>query len=519
MRVACIQQAARAVWEYDEAFDDMVAQTGQAIDGGAELIVQPEAAYPAYFLGLDDAMRERALARSGEYLRIMAGLAGEKGVHIVACAAVRTGGALYNAAVLYDDGGREIARAYKSVLWHFDAEWFSPGREYKAFDTRFGRMGIMICADGRIPEIARALAQDGAKVIIDPVNLVASAADPKMLMNQQYAFILPVRAMENGAWILMANKAGLEARTVSYLGRSMIIDPRGAVVAEASPDKREIIYHDVDVNAKGEACLARRPELYGELARESRELAVAGGMNGRAAPDAAETYITAVQFAASDAREYLEKTAFYCRAAAYLGTRLLCLPPMAFAGEVAPVVAGIRPLLKNGLVAAVAGTADGIREAVVFDSEKLYGRLRQTHGPEPRADGPITVLETPAGRIGAVFGEEGYVPEIPRVNMLLGCEILLWFDSGTRPMNAKVVLTRAAENRIFVVRVNPLAAGDSAAIATPDGVTAAAAFAGVEQAVSAMAFLPLARNKNVVPGTNLLSGRRGPDFQALARRP
>lgn len=514
MKTACIQQTAKAIWEYEETFAEMVALTRQAAREGAEMIVQPEAAYPAYFLGLDDAARDRALARSDEYLETMAGMAREHGVHIVACAAVRVDGILRNAAVMYDDRGAELGRAYKSVLWHFDAQWFAPGREYAAFDTRFGRVGMMICADGRVPEIARLLALDGAGIIIDPVNLVASAADPKRLMNQQYAFILPVRAMENGAWILVANKAGLEARTASYLGRSMIVDPNGDVVAEASTDQQEILHFDVDPSLRGVPPAPRRPELYGALARESRDLPAAADRRFAEGP---ETYVTAVQFAAADVGEYVEKAAFYCRAAAFLGTKLLCLPRPDFAVDAAAIMAKLRPFLKDGTVAAAAGLRDGVPTAAVFDRERVYGLIPRTHGPGPVSDGPIATLDTPAGTIGAVFGAEPYIPEVPRVNMLLGCDILLWFDDGPHPMNAKVALTRAAENRFFVVRTNPRVEGDTASVVTPDGAVAASAFAGVEQAVSAMAFLPLARNKNVVPGTDLIADRRGPEFGELAR--
>lgn len=518
MKVACIQQMAQGVGEYEAVFSNLVELTKTAIRAGAELIVQPEAAYPAYFLGLDADMQEKALARSDDYLRTMAELAKENGVHIVAGAAIRVDGKIYNAGVMYDDAGKEIARAYKSNLWHFDDRWFSAGTEYKAFDTKFGRMGIMVCADGRVPEIARILSLDGARVIIDLVNLVASAADPKMLMNQQYAFILPVRAMENGTWLLVSNKAGLEAKTAGYLGRTMIVDPKGNIVADASTDKQEIVYYDVDMEARGEAQVPRRPELYGELVKKNEDLAVTADLKkGVANISDGEVYVTAAQFASADAGEYLEKTTFYCHAASFLGTRLLCLPPMGFAGDVLAMVKAIQPLLADGIVAATAGILDGVEGAVVFDRNAMYGRYHRTHGDGPLSNDPIAVFETPLGKIGAVFGKEPYVPEAPRVAMLLGCEILLWFDDDARPMNTKVMQTRAAENKMFVVRTNSRVKDDVANLVNPDGVILASTFTGTEQASSGMAFLPLARAKCVVPGTSVVSGRLGPTYGALLR--
>lgn len=74
------------------------------------------------------------------------------------------------------------------------------------FDTEFGRIGVMICADGRVPEVARMLRLGGAQLILDAVNLVASAEAPDKLTNQQYQFILPIRAWENGVPIAVCGK-------------------------------------------------------------------------------------------------------------------------------------------------------------------------------------------------------------------------------------------------------------------------------------------------------------------------
>ena len=55
----------------------------------------------------------------------------------------------------------------KSFLWHFDETWFDPGREFPTFDLAFGRAGIFVCADGRMPEIARLLGAGGSRLMVD----------------------------------------------------------------------------------------------------------------------------------------------------------------------------------------------------------------------------------------------------------------------------------------------------------------------------------------------------------------
>ncbi|MCD8352116.1 MAG: hypothetical protein LUC93_16035 [Planctomycetaceae bacterium] len=517
MRVACIQQMAQGIAEYDAVFDAMVALTEEAIAGGADLIAQPEAAYPAYFLGIDPAMQKKALARSDDYLKAMASLARRNGVHIVAGVALPVGEEIFNAAILYDDRGIELGRAYKSALWHFDSQWFTPGDSYQAFDTKFGRMGMMICADARLPEIARILALDGAKAIIDIVNLAAAAPQPAGLMNLQYAFMLPVRARENGVWILMPDKVGLEAQTVSYLGRSMVINPMGDIVAEASPDKAEIVYCDIDLNASRPALPERRPALYSALARPTEDLPVHASMHSGIGTFAdAEALVTAVQFAADSAGEYVDKAAKFCHAASLLGTRLLCLPP-ARHGVLADIVGAVQPRLSEGMLAVLAAPQPDGYGAVVCDNGRIYGEFQQTHGAAADAAGEIAVADTPVGKIGAIFNDEAYIPEVSRVSMVLGCEVLIWFDSTPRPMNTKVLQTRAAENKMYVVRVNNSVDEDCAAVVTPDGGIMTTTFVGVEQGASALVLPPLARAKTVVPFTNVVTQRQGPTYGALLR--
>lgn len=516
MKIACIQQRAQGIGEYDSVFSNLLTLTEAAAGAGVDLIVQPEAAYPAYFLGIDEEMKKKALARSEEYVAAIAAVAKRRSVHIVAGVALPVDGDVYNAGIMFDDHGRELGRAYKSNMWHFDAQWFRPGSEYKAFDTRFGRMGIMVCADGRMPEIARILAQDGARIIIDLVNLTAAAARPEALMNQQYAFILPVRAMENGVWLLVADKAGLEAKTASYLGRSMVIDPSGVIVADASPDKQEILYYEIDANAPVAPLPSRNPGVYGPLVEKTEDLPVFANISsGIANISECETMLTAAQFSAPDMTGYIEKAGFFCHAAGFIGTRLLCLPMYCGREGVVDIAEALRPRLAKGAMALAGGRLGGGIGGVLFDRDGMRGEFYKTHGDGAHSDKGINVIETPFGKIAVLFGEEPYVPEAPRVAMLQGCDILVWMDDKPRTMNTKVMQTRAAENKIFAVRTNCTARGDCASVVNPDGAVMTSTFTGIEQAASALVFPPLARAKSVVPGTSVVVQRMGPTYSAL----
>jgi predicted amidohydrolase len=60
----------------------------------------------------------------------------------------------------------------KCFLWDFDHDYFAAGEEIRPFDTSVGRMGVMICADARLPEIAATLVRKGAEVILQPTAWV-----------------------------------------------------------------------------------------------------------------------------------------------------------------------------------------------------------------------------------------------------------------------------------------------------------------------------------------------------------
>ena len=98
---------------------------------------------------------------------------------------------------------------------------------------------MCICLDMGFPETARVLALNGAEIIAFLTNVVALPAG-------EFTFdhLLRTRALENHVWIVGADRIGVE-RDVPFAGRSQIIDPYGGVMVEASRDKEEIVYADI----------------------------------------------------------------------------------------------------------------------------------------------------------------------------------------------------------------------------------------------------------------------------------
>lgn len=133
----------------------------------ADLVVLGETlTYPGTGLGYADCA-EPIPGPSTDYF---GGLAKQHGLYIVPGLLERDRHLIYNTAVLLGPDGGIVGKYRKVCLPRGEIEGgISPGSEYPVFDTRFGKVGLMVCYDGFFPEVARALGNRGAEVIAWPV--------------------------------------------------------------------------------------------------------------------------------------------------------------------------------------------------------------------------------------------------------------------------------------------------------------------------------------------------------------
>lgn len=234
--VAAVQIRAHDRAAFAQHWPAILARIAAAAESGPRLIVVPEGTVPAYVMGSDpvdpqlieDAARDViAIAeRTGATIVYGGTRAGENG--------------LANTAYVVTPRG--IAGfADKYFLWHFDRRWFTPGETLEPLDSPVGRLGVFVCADGRIPTIASRLVSRGAEILVVPTAWVTSGRDPHNLENLQADLMIAVRARENGVPLVVANKVGVEARCVAYCGKSQILAADGSSVAIASQDAEETL--------------------------------------------------------------------------------------------------------------------------------------------------------------------------------------------------------------------------------------------------------------------------------------
>ncbi|NLW35581.1 MAG: hypothetical protein GXY80_08905 [Syntrophorhabdus aromaticivorans] len=512
MKLALIQMRTEPVSQHRTTAVRIVELIRKAGEGRPDLIVLPECAYPSYMLYSDPDAWKSAQANTEDLLVRVGRLAAEYSMYIVMGIALTEGDALYNAAVVWDREGREIGRARKSNLWHFDGKWFDAGQTSEVYDTEFGPMGVMVCADGRIPEIAGMLRAKGAKLIVDPVNLVAAAATPEQLSNQQYEFILPARAKENGVFIAVADKCGVEEDMVTCLGRSFVTDPEGKILAECSPDKEEILFVDIDLSECKEIP-EKRPALYEAVVTPTEELPVTRDIQAAYTMDELNLYTLLVRYSYASKEEYIEKAMRYLRNGQIASADLIVLPELEEEFRLDDALTEtVSKALEGDTVAALAGRIDtgkGPARVVRFLTSKgLLGALQSTHCAGVQNADSIDVLSlTPSIKIAALFDEEAEIPEIARTAMLKGADILLCCDGSSNPMRIRTLKTRAAENSVFVIRSAAAPGVDTSAIYNPAGGQTLTTLTSGEHAAAGYIHTALSKSKSIVPGTHIVHGR------------
>jgi predicted amidohydrolase len=256
VRVAAMQLRAHDRRDFPDSLDRAVEALREAASR-ADLVVLPEGTLPAYVIGTS-ALETTAIGAALDRLRA---IATATRTVIVVGTAVATEGRLRNAAVVIDADGSIAGRAEKLFLWHFDRRWFEPGTRIEPIATAVGALGVLICADGRIPTIARALVDRGAGALIMPTAWVTSGRDPDALENVQADLLARVRAYENRVPFVAANKCGSELGMIAYCGKSQVVDARGEIVAMAGERTEETLHASISLARERPARSASAPPL------------------------------------------------------------------------------------------------------------------------------------------------------------------------------------------------------------------------------------------------------------------
>ena len=251
-RVACAQFAPSKA-RVDENLDSVAEIILQAQEEGAELVVLPETSTSGYFLEggvLEVAMTQESLARRlGDRLRGKL----QRTIDVVLGFYQTSDGILYNAAAYLEflpDGTRIVGVYQKFFLptyGVFDEERFvSRGRNLGVFDTRLGRVAILVCEDvwhGVMPTLC---AVNGAQMVIVPAASPARGFGGAEIENHdRYRRLFRAISEEHGVFCASAQLVGFEGGK-GFVGGSMVVNPFGNVIAEAPVASPALLVAEVD---------------------------------------------------------------------------------------------------------------------------------------------------------------------------------------------------------------------------------------------------------------------------------
>jgi predicted amidohydrolase len=251
--------------------DKIVAETRNASNNSADLIVFPECALTGYMFS----SRQEALpfmeTIPGPSTDKLAALCHELGVHVVIGLLEIDKNKCFNAAVLI--GPKGLIGSYRKNHLPFlgvDRYLDNGDRPFEVYKTAIGNIGLHICYDGHFPESARVMTLLGADILVLPTNWPEGR-------KKVPEFVIRTRAYENKVHFVAVDRVGKE-RDGSFIGNSLIVNALGDTLAEASNDKEEIIYGEVnlaDARQKKVVFQAgkfemnfikdRRPEFYGKI--------------------------------------------------------------------------------------------------------------------------------------------------------------------------------------------------------------------------------------------------------------
>lgn len=242
----------------------------EAANEGANIIVLPESCNIGYNDSHLAEMVAAAEDENGPTMQKMSALAKELSVYLVVPILIHKEEGCYNVAFLIDCDGRSMGYYAKSHLVPpNESAALLGGDKYPVFDTKYGRIGMIICNDLCHPEAARLLGIQNIDMLLIPAAW-RYAGD----WGYWLKFLAQARSVENGGIVVgVCNRVGVECG-VPFSGQSVLTNPNGTVAAIAEFPKEQLVIaeycledmRDYKKNiAGGNMGLDRRPHSYGAL--------------------------------------------------------------------------------------------------------------------------------------------------------------------------------------------------------------------------------------------------------------
>jgi N-carbamoylputrescine amidase len=133
---------------------------------------------------------------------------------------------------------------------YFEKFYFTPGDlGFPSFQTRYARIGALVCWDQWFPEAARLASLSGAEILVYPTAIGWIPKEPRAVAQKQrdaWELIQRAHAIANGVYVASVNRVGRE-RNLKFWGHSFVAGPSGEILSVAAGDREEILIAKCDL--------------------------------------------------------------------------------------------------------------------------------------------------------------------------------------------------------------------------------------------------------------------------------
>ncbi|HZY87775.1 MAG TPA: carbon-nitrogen hydrolase [Gemmataceae bacterium] len=226
----------------------------RAANNGAQIVCLPELFRTQYFCQRQSPeIFDLAEPVPGPTSQRIAQAAADAGVAVVASLFERrTSGVYHNTAAVFDADGSLLGLYRKTHIpddpLYFEKYYFTPGDlGYRVFETRFGRVGVLVCWDQWFPEAARLTALQGAEVLLYPTAIGWHPREKEKYGEDQrdaWETAQRAHAIANGLYVAAVNRVGHEGEAdagLEFWGSSFVSDPFGVLLGRGSDDREEVL--------------------------------------------------------------------------------------------------------------------------------------------------------------------------------------------------------------------------------------------------------------------------------------
>lgn len=268
-----------------------LALAEKAAKKGAQIICTQELFRSQYFCQNEDhANFKLAESIPGPSTAAFQKLAKKYGVVIVASLFEKRAAGLYhNTAVIIDADGSLLGIYRKMHIpddpLYYEKFYFTPGDTgFKAWQTKFGKIGVLVCWDQWYPEGARLTAMQGAEILFYPTAIgwhPSEKAEYGVNQHGAWETIQRSHAVANGCYVAAINRIGRETPIggdgIEFWGQSFVAGTSGQILQKASVDQEEILLQTIDLDTVDVTrthwpfLRDRRIDAYGDLTKRFRD--------------------------------------------------------------------------------------------------------------------------------------------------------------------------------------------------------------------------------------------------------